>query len=449
MDRMRKCFKFKNTIAACAIALAVFVSCDDSDDKPIDGGNGGRVENDFHVAFANGSESISATLVQGLPDLTQGTISPTIGHQLESSRTARIFLSTDGTTLYSLNYTEGTIEKLTYQGKDEYKQVARIDAGAPLGSKTVRFTKINDEIGSVHFIGRPTPQYEDPNDPNSKYIGHKMVASIGILNLKTMTFRSDYNNNITVNLGEELTLQGYNITRIDSPVLVGGKLYYGAAVSKFNADTGKNEVTDKTFTLIVDYNDLSNVTVITTDKFRGATNGYRTPTQHVNEAGEILQLVSGVNAAGKNEIHIAKIKNGQYDETFDFNLSAKLGKESKSSGWFYAGKGIGYIPYEDLTTPTKQIGVDPQGNESFSAMWKLARVDFNKGTVVDLNVPDDLWLFQYQNAPVRDNKLYIALGPIAKEGHIYIFDVDSESKDGTKGASVTGTGVDQYFIGVY
>ena len=235
-------------------------------------------------------------------------------------------------------------------------------------------------------------------------------------------------------MDQELVEQGYNITRIDAPVLSGNKLYYGAAASKFNTATGKNGTTDKTFTLVVDYNDLSKATVITTDMVKGATNGYRTPTQHVNEAGEILQMVSGVNPeTGKNEVHIVKIKNGQYDESFDFNLSEKLSKESKSNGWFYAKNGIGYIPYEDMTTPSKVIGVDPDGRETSSHMWKLARMDFNNGTVVDLNVPDDLWLTQYQNAPVRGNKLYIALAPIGKEGHVYIYDVSSTDPNGTKG----------------
>lgn len=438
---------FKTAFAACAMALALFVSCEKTENGPDDDGNGTKVENDFHIAFANGTQTPSATLVQGVTDLTQGTISPTVGHQLESSRTARIFASEDGSTIYSLNYTVGTIEKLSYQGGDKYSRVGRIDTSIPLGVKAVRFTKINEEIGSVHSIS-PEPQYENPEDPNT-YLGHKMVASIGILNLNTMTFGTNFDDNIEVNMDADLVAQGYNITRIDCPVLSNGKLYYGAAVSKFDPETGRNTPTDRTFTLIVDYNDLSQTSVIFTDKVRGATNGYRTPTQHVNEEGEILQMVSGVNAAGENEVHIVKIKNGQYDESFDYNLRQKLNKQSRSNGWFYAGNGIGYIPYEDLTKPQIEIGVDPNGNPTKSAMWKFARMDFKKGTVVDLNVPDDLWLTQYQNAPVRDGKLYIALSPVGKDGHVYIFDVDSESKDGTKGATITGTGADQYFIGIY
>lgn len=437
-----KYFTFKTAVAACATALALFVSCETTGDGPE--GERPIVTGDYHIAFANGSESISATLVQGVTDLTEGAISPTKGWELESSRTARVFSSADGSTIYSLNYTVGDIEKLTYHGGDLYKQVATIGTATPLGATATRFTKINEQIGSVHYISGQA-QYD-----GDTYTGHKVVASIGILDLSTMTLKEGYNNNIEVVMDQELVEQGYNITRIDAPVLSGDKLYYGAAASKFDASTAKNGVTDKTFTLVVDYNDLSNATVITTDKVKGGTNGYRTPTQHVNEAGEILQMVSGVNPeTEKNEVHIVKIKDGQYDESFDFNLSEKLNKESKSNGWFYAKNGIGYIPYEDMTTPSKVIGVDPQGRETTSHMWKLARMDFNNGTVVDLNVPDDLWLTQYQNAPVRGNKLYIALAPIGKEGHVYIYDVSSTDPDGTKGATLTGTGADQYFIGIY
>jgi hypothetical protein len=443
-----KYFTFKTAIPMCALALGLFISCEKVGDGPDDNEN--IIENDFHIAFANGSESISGTLVQGVEDLTQGLISPSKGRKLESSRTARIFVSDDGSTLYSLNYTVGDIEKLSYHGGDKYNQVATIGTAGPLGATAVRFTKLNEQVGSVHYISG-SAQYADPEDETSEYLGHKMTASIGILDLQTMTLKPGYNKNIEVSMDEELVAQGYYIFRIDSPVLSGGKLYYGAGVRKFDPSTGKSiEVDIVAATLVVDYNDLSSVEVIYTDKVGGSTNGYRTPTQHVNEQREILQMVSGgVNADGENEVHIVKLKNGQYDESFDFNLSEKLGKPSNSNGWFYAGNGIGYIPYEDLTKDKVQTGVDPQGLPTESSPWGLARMDFNNGTVVDLNVPDDLWLTQYQNAPVRDGKIYFALSPIGVDGNIYIFDVNSESKNGVKGATVTGTGSDQYFIGIY
>ena len=433
-----KFLTFRNMAAAGVLSLALFVSCSDNDDPdpaPV-------VTQDFQIAFANGSESLSATLLQGVTDLSKGVISPQVGYEMESSRTARIFVSTDGSTIWSLNYTVGTIEKLTYHGGDKYTRVGRMDASVPLGANAVRFTKLNDEVGSVHYIAA-TAQYENSEDPTT-YTGHKMTASIGMLNLGTMTMAEGYNQNIEVSIDEELAKQGYYIFRIDCPVLSGGKLYYGAGLRKFNPLTGKNVTVDKACTLVIDYPSLTNAGVLMTNHVAGATNGYRTPTQHVNEAGEILQLVSG-----NDEVHIVKIKNGSYDTSFDFNLSDKIGKGAASNGFFYVGNGIAYIPYEDLTTPSKVIGVDPDGKETTSSMWKLARMDFNKGTAVDLNVPDDLWLNQYQTSVARDGVFYIALSPVGVDGNIYMFDVNSESPNGTLGAKIEGTGADQYYIGIY
>lgn len=435
---------FRHIFAVGTVTLALFASCSDNDDNELPFN---EKKGDFHIAFANGTGNPSGTLVQGVSDLKNAVITSNKGWELESSRTARIFASADGGTIYSLNYTVGTIEKLSYAGEDNYQQVGKYDASISLGTKTVRFTLLNEQKSSVHYISA-TAQYEDENDA-STYKGHKMIANVGILELESMTMPV-FNRELEVTMDETLAKAGYYISRIDCPVISGNKLYYGAAVSKFNAETAKSVATDRTFTLVIDYPSLSNATVISTAHVQGSTNGYRTPTQHVNEAGEILQMVSGVSKdTGENEVHIVKIKNGEYDTSYDFNLSKLIDKPAKSNGFFYARNGIAYIPYEDLTKEQIQIGEDPNGAPSYSSMWKVAKMDLNKGTAIDLNVPDELWLQQYQNAVVKDNEFYIALSPVGKAGNIYIFDINSDSKDGTKGSSLVGTGADQYYIGIY
>lgn len=420
---------------------ATFVACS-KDDSP----GGEKIKyatNDFQIAFASGSGSNSATLVQGIQDLAKGAVSAKLGYELESSRTARIFVSRDRKYLYSLNYTVGTIEKLEYQGGDKYTQIGKVDASVPLGTKTVRFTKLNDQEGSVHYI-KATPQGEKLD-----YTHHKHELTLGLLDLATMTFKPGFAKAVEFSIPEDLAKAGYYISRIDCPVESQGKLYYGAAVSKWNATTGKGLPTDKTFTLVVDKNDLTKASVVYTDKVRGATNGYRTPTQHMMEDGSILQLVSGEQDNGQNEVLLTRLTNGKYDESFSVNLSKLLNKPAKSNGFFYAGNGIAYIPYEDLSQESVEVGVDPDGRKTMSAPWRLARVDIRSGKAIDLNVPDNLWLTQYQNAVVRDGVFYIALAPIAKQGYIYMFDVNSTSPNGRQGASLEGTGADQYFIGIY
>lgn len=434
---------FKFIVATCLAGALTLTSCekDNGVDTPIKK----EVAGDFHIAFANGTGSPSGTLVQGVKSLSEGAITSSKGYQLESARTARIFPSTDGKTIWSLNFTVGTVEKLSYLGSDQYQKVTSLDTSIPLGAKNVRFTKVNDQLGSIHLI-TATAKVSDAG----VYEGHEHKLTIGLLDLDKMEIKPGFRKATPLSLPTELAQAGYFISRIDAPVLSGGKLYYGCAVSKANPaqPTGRGTASDKALTLVVDYNDLSQTSIITTDIARGSTNGYRTPTQHIAEDGSILQLVSGVQANKQNEVHILKIQNGQYT-AFNFDLTGKLGKQTRSNGFFYAGGGIAYIPYEDLSRSQVQIGVDPQGQPTTSAMWKLARVDLNAGTAVDLEVPDNLWLTQYQNAVVRDGVFYIALAPIGQKGNVYLFDVKSSSPKGRLGAALEGTGAEQYFIGIY
>lgn len=434
---------FKFIVATCLAGALTLTSCekDNGVDTPVKK----EVAGDFHIAFANGTGSPSGTLVQGVKSLSEGAITSSKGYQLESARTARIFPSTDGKTIWSLNFTVGTVEKLSYLGSDQYQKVTSLDTSIPLGAKNVRFTKVNDQLGSIHLI-TATAMVSDAG----VYQGHEHKLTIGLLDLDKMEIKPGFRKATPLSLPTELAQAGYFISRIDAPVLSGGKLYYGCAVSKANPaqPTGRGTASDKALTLVVDYNDLSQTSIITTDIARGSTNGYRTPTQHIAEDGSILQLVSGVQANKQNEVHILKIQNGQYT-AFNFDLTGKLGKQTRSNGFFYAGGGIAYIPYEDLSRSQVQIGVDPQGQPTTSAMWKLARVDLNAGTAVDLEVPDNLWLTQYQNAVVRDGVFYIALAPIGQKGNVYLFDVKSSSPKGRLGAALEGTGAEQYFIGIY
>ncbi|AYN04297.1 hypothetical protein [Flavobacterium sp. 140616W15] len=431
----------KSTLLSGAFAIALLSSCSNNDSEGEIAPTLPEVKKDFQLAFASGSGSISGTYLQGISDLSKGEVSFFgKGYSMTSSRTARVFTSTDGSIVYSLNYTVGTIDKLTYHGGENYKKIITFDASIPLGVKAVRFTKMNDKVASVHNIAA-VEQYGGADKKD--YLKHKMTVAIGILDLEAMNFGSNFKKDIDLILPGTLASEGYYISRIDCPVISGNKLYYGASVSKFNAATGKAGETDKTFTLVLDYPSLTNATVISTSHVKGATNGYRTPTQHINEAGEIMQMVGN----GK-ELNIVKIKDGKYDETYKYSVSGLLNKVVSSSGWFYAGNGIGYIPYEKVGVDEIQVGVDSNGKPTYSGSWGLARMDFKNGKIIDLTVPKGLWLQQYQNSVVRDGKFYIALTPVGVQGNIYIFDVNSENADSTVGAKVF-SGADQYYIGIF
>lgn len=442
---MRLNFRTLTTSAFMAALLLGTISCS-SDDKegtvtpPVVG------TKDFQVAYASGSGSQSAVYLQGLNDISKGEISFSgKGYQLPSSRTARIFMSEDGKYVYNLNYTVGDLAKYEYKGGQNYVKVGEIDSSKPLGTKTGRFTKINDDLGSVHYI-TSKPLFTEGD--KGTYIRNEMTASIGLFDLKTMTIKPGYQSKIDIRLDAKLEKEGYHIWRIDSPVISNGKVYYGAGFRKYNAATGKNESSDYTAVLVFNQNDLTKPKVLFTDKVKGDTNGYRTPTLYKNERGDIL-VMANTKTGNKGETNVIRIVNDKFDTGSVFNLGQALGgKQVSSNGWFYVANGIGYMPYERLDEQGIQIGVDADGKPTYSSSWGLARIDLNTNSAVDLNVPTGLWLTQYQTSAVKNGVFYIALAPISGKGNIYMFDVKSTSKDGKKGAAIT-SGADQYYIGVY
>lgn len=429
--------KSKSLIACGAIVLAV-VACKDRGTETVTENK----DTNFQLAFASGSGSISGTYMQGVDDVNSGTITfDGKGSHISTGRTSRIFPSADGKFVYSLTYQQGTVDKFEFKGGSNYNKVTTIDASVPLGHKGIRFYKLNENEGSLHYI-TSAPVLE-----NNVYKHHEMKLTIGILDFNSMSIKSGLVKDYTFTMPGVLAAQGYNITRIDCPVLANGKLYYGAALSKYNPSTSQNrEATDKAITLVVDYANMQNVTVVETSLAAGSTNGYRTPTQQVNENNEVYQLIN--SRSGKTSI--VKLVNGEYDPAYKFSLDEALGRPGKTSsnGFFYAGNGIAFMPYEKKHLAQIQIGVDPSGNPTYSSAWGLARINLKTMEVQDLDVPDGLWLTQWQNSVVRNGKFYIALSPVGQNGHIYTYDVNSTSKVGTKGAA-TVSGADQYFIGIY
>ena len=70
-------------------------------------------------------------------------------------------------------------------------------------------------------------------------------------------------------------------------------------------------------------------------------------------------------------------------------------------------------------------------------------------SVIKMNVPDKLYLFQYQYAKVLDGKVYMALCPVGGEGNIYIFDSSKADANGFEVGSKLKTGAGASYIGVF
>jgi len=413
--------------------LTGLVACSEDDNtETVEQPTGDRL---YTIGYADGSGSPSATYTQSVTDLSDGTISYVgYGFEVPSTRTARIFASSDGTILYGLDYGGGSVYKFEVNGGQDYTQISETNVQYAIGTAYPRWTKVNDEYALLHNVTTERIYDETSGD----YLKTVATAQLVSVNLDDLTFRSIQEFEIPVN--EEDEARGAYVFRIDAPVVVGDRVYYGMAKRTYNPDTDTQEQVDynSVETLVVDYPSLNNPRLIstTTGGAKGATNGYRTSVAYQDEQGDVYQIVTVPD--NSYDTHILKITDGAYDEDYSFNLSELLGKNTISNGWFYVGNGIGYVPFAQS---------DLGGTSD--AVWSVARVDLYNGTAVELDVPDNLWLQQYQNSILVDDKFCMALGPKGGEGHIYMFDVNSAEPDGFTVGTTLEAGADSYYIGIY
>lgn len=421
----------KNIFLLLAIAAGFsFMSCDDEKEKIVDGNEEGKVF--FHVVLGVGQDGNDGTLVQAHADLTSGTITFNgFGFEVPSTRTARVYASNDGKYLYNLNYGGGTVAKYLAGGGQTYTRVNETNVQYAIGTTHPRWTKVDDEYALLHNI-IIEHQYSDA--AGTEYTHTASNAALVSINLSNMSMGAV--ERFVVPRSQEDIDKNIHIWRIDAPAVHNGKAFYGVAKRRYNPETGTNtNVPYAATSIVVDYPSLTNPKVISSTVANGSSYGYRTPVAHVDEKGDIYQIAGSPS-------FILKIKDEDYDNSFVFSLSEKLGLgvQVASDGWFYVGNGIGYVPFYDIA----------KGNSEAAAAWGVARVDLYNGTAIKMNVPGPLWLRQYQYSVLgNDGKFYMALAPVGGEGHIYMFDPASTSPDGfTTGAKIQAA-AGQFYIGIF
>lgn len=426
--------KNKKIYTALLVAVTLIsAACSSTDDNNNDVDN---IHNQkiFHIAMAVGSGSASQTYVQSLTDLTQGEITfAKFGFEVPSTRTARIYASTDGHALFNLDYGGGRIYKYAAEGGENYRKITETNVQIAVGTPHPRWTKVNDDHALLHHVVT-----ENLYDNNGNYTRTKVTAKLVSVELQELHMESVESFEIPYT-DYDVANNNY-VFRIDAPVVANGKAYYGIAKRHYNPQTDNTSTPNYTNveTLVVDYPAMTNPHLISTNinGAKGATNGYRTPVGHKDEQGDIYQIITVPD--NTYDTYILRIRNGSYDQSYSFNLSQLLGENTTSNGWFYVGNGIGYVPYAKTDLGSTS---DP--------VWAVARIDLYNNTAVKLNLPNNLWLQQYQYSVTHNNKFYMAIAPVGAEGHIYIFDTTSPHPDAfTKGAKIQ-TGSDAYYIGIF
>ncbi len=359
------------------------------------------------------------------------------GYEVPSVRTARVYGSKDGKTLYNLSYGGGTISKFSVFGGQSYAEDKVLDISLAMGTKNPRWTMVNEDYALLHTVNTQHI-FNDAAGTEYSYTNTKGILTA--IQLNSFSIITNYNptGSFTFDFPrtEEDDQLKLHVWRIDAPVVHNGKAYYGLNKRSYDPNTDTNISTSNysASTLIVDFPSLQNPRIISSTVGKGSTQGYRTPVAHVDEKGAIYQITAAPS-------HIIKIEGDSYDNTYDFNLSAALGINVGSNGWFYVGNGIGYMPFYDADL----------GNGSDVAAWGVARIDLYNKTAVRMNLPTNLWLQQYQYSVMgNDGLFYMALAPLGGEGRIYMFDPKSTSADAfTVGASIQTINSTSAYLGIF
>ncbi|KAF2080039.1 hypothetical protein [Flavobacterium sharifuzzamanii] len=359
------------------------------------------------------------------------------GVPVQSSRTARLQSSVDGTTLFNITYTGANGgEFMTYKvngGNNFAQSDAKVNISQYAGTSP-RWVKLFDGDKTGVAVNIATPIVNVNEDKSYKNTRGK--ATVLSLDMKQTLISAYKQYDIPLTAEEEA--QGHHIFRLDAPTLnkAGNKLIIGTWMRKTNtADPSKNETTFTRLgskSVVVDYPSLENPVVITSKVAFGDTSGYRSFNSFVATDGNIYQATQRDTQKGS---YILKInQNNQYDDNYVFSLDTALGvKGSYIDAWRYVGNGIAYAVYTFEGT-----------NQGY-----VARLDLNARTaqkVEGIDYDADLDFGQYQGFVVDGNSFYIAITPIGKDGNIYVIDIPSGKV--TKGAKLLNKPGNHY-IGVF
>ena len=362
-------------------------------------------------------------------DVTKGNLTFVgNGTQLEADQAARLVAS--GEFLYSLNYGTGLLTQLELKDDGTYETVKEINAGLAVGTTRPRF-KLADENTIMVYNVESEAIYDTVKvDSIADYTNTLRLASVDIPSL-TISGLTEFVIPQTANAAQGATI-GYEPMRVDGPVIAGDKIYFGLMhldMSNPNLPPPFRQPKQTGLeTLVFDYPGFANGTITESSFSNGHTGGYRAPSMHVDEQGDVYQsnwFMSGnsFDLSGGDKTVITRLKDGAYDSSYEFNVSEALGLTSNVAtvGWFYVGNGIGYMP----------IQLEDEGNYYSDESWSVARIDIYNKTAVKLDVPNSQ-LFAYENGIVVDGKFYMALSPSTGGAYVYEFDPASTSAEGFK-----------------
>ncbi|WP_075601710.1 hypothetical protein [Saccharicrinis aurantiacus] len=408
--------KYLVNLKLAAIALlALFVTaCNDDSDGPNNGGEKETVKTNHITARFDGDDA--QVYIAPADNLEEGSLTfKGNGYHLNPVRSARVFTDNTGW-VYVFDYGGGYLKKLSYKD-GTYTQVRELDIAPVMGGNPhVRPWKINEQSILIHNIN--TEDVEDPGNGITKK-GSMYVTRVQIPEVVISEIMETWTLPVT---DWDIDEQSYPF-RIDAPTVLDDKIYYGVGRRQLDESIDLTGI----HTIVLDYPTLKNPKYIRSEKANGNTNGYRGENMHAID-GYVYQANRSEKA--EDATVIVRLKDGEYDDSWEFNVSEELGMPFNSNNWYHVGNGICYMSAEFFSETDE------------NNTWGVVRIDMNQKTAIKMNVPlSDL--FAYQHGIDKDGKFYMAISPVGSSGesdpYVYIFDIDSTDPD----AFETGLSLDK------
>lgn len=379
----------------------------------------------------------------------------TQGYGLRSQRTARVQGSVNGNFLYNIQYTGddgGIFNKYKVEGADDFEDTREEVNTEPILGSSPRWVLAGEGIGIGVYASAEIEASAAGKDAD--FVDVKSIAKIAVLDLHDPQIVRQ--TEFTIPFTPEQTKDGYQIGRIDVPILnaAKNKIFIGCNLTRTDVtipsginDEGRQTWTAGTrelgtATLVVDYPSLSNPKLIYSDKSQNNNHSYRTMTQYVGGDGHVYQAVTN-HGTGHQILRINSASN-DYDD-YEFDLRTALGVDDANiSAWRYIEDGIGVVLYTRANVPGGYIAV----------------IDLKAGTATKLSTENETDIGfsgqrnptitgtfgQFQNIGVAGDYAYVPMTPNGVDGHLYL--INWKTKQIQKGAKLKNKS-GSFYLGAY
>ncbi len=387
------------------------------------------------------------------------------GYGLRSQRTARVQGSPNGNFLYNIQYTGtdgGIFNKYKVEGQKNFADTREEVNTEPILGSAPRWVVAADGIGVGVFASSLIEA--SAAGAGADFIDVKSTAKIAVLNLNDpqITRQTEF----TIPFTAEQTKAGYQIGRIDVPVLnaAKNKIFIGCNLTrtdptkKSTINTAGNQSWSSgtrelgTATLVVDYPSLANPKLIYADPAISKVNNhsYRTMTQYVGTDGHIYQATA---TSGSQILRISSTTN-EYDNSYNFNLKTALGTANNVAiaSWRYIKDGIGIVLYTETGVAGGYIALVDLNARTATKLTTENQTDIGfSGRSANNNVtpaiPGITGTFgQFQHIGVAGDYAYVPMTPNGVDGNLYL--INWKTKQVTKGAKLKNQS-GSFYLGAY